>query len=296
MKPLLNTGMLVVILSVTSISTAFSQEVTQERQDDRTLSVGIGFPDMPEPISGRAGLGIGAFPDYEGSEDYAVTLLPLADVEKPGAFFVKGASINPNDGLASAGMTIFHATYSDASGHRTQLLAGPLIRAHGGRDEDDNDSLDGLGDIDASVGVGGFLKLSTGPLLFNLAAAPQDAGDDNDGLLVTFDAAYTASVNDHLTLTSGLSTSWADDDFIQGYFGVTNTQAASTGLEQFDSEAGLKDVGVNFKATYALPNAWVIDGQVGYRRLLNDAADSPIVDKDGSANQMQGLVGLSYQF
>lgn len=296
MKLLLNIGMAAAILSTISMSPAFSQEASGERPGGRSLSVGIGFPNIAEPLRGRVGVGISALPDYEGSDDYSAAAFPLIDIEKPGTFFVKGASINTNDGLASAGITVFHITYSGESNHNTQLLFGPLIRVYRGRDEDDNEILNDMGNIDASAGVGGFMTLSSGPLWFNLAAATQDAGDNNDGLLVTLDAAYTSSVSNQLALSSGLSTSWADDDYMQGYFGVTNTQAANTGLTQFNGKAGFKDIGVNFRATYTLSKQWIIDGQVGYWRLLNDAADSPIVDKEGSANQVRGLVGLSYQF
>jgi len=278
------------------MSSAFSQDASGDNPGGKTLSAGIGFPTSAEPLRGQVGVGISALPDYEGSNDNSAAAFPLIDIEQPGTFFVKGASINTNDGLTSAGITLLHITYSDEPNNTTQLLIGPFIRANSGRDKDDNEILNGLGDIDASAGVGAFMMLSSGSLRFNLAAAPQDAGDNNDGLLVTFDAAYTSSVSNQLTLSSGLSTSWADDDYMQGYFGVTNTQAASTGLAQFDGKAGFKDIGINFRATYTLSKHWVIDGQMGYWRLLNDAADSPIVDKEGSANQVRGLVGLSYQF
>jgi len=296
MSPFCKTGMAVAIVLNLYISPAFSQEITNESQSNETLSVGIGFPDNSKPLRARAGIGVGVFPDYEGSEDYSAKVSPLIHIEKPGVFFIKGASINTNDGVASAGLTLFHLTYADGSTAETQLLVGPLVRAYRGRDDDDNDILNGMADIDSSAGVGIFMKLNSGSWLFNLAAASQDVGNKNDGLLVTFDAVYTTSINKNLKLASGLSTSWGDDDYMQGYFGVTSNQAANTGLAQFDSKAGIKDVGINIKATYALSKNWILDGQVGYWRLLNDTADNPLVDKEGSENQVRGLVGLSYQF
>ncbi|MCF6325224.1 MAG: MipA/OmpV family protein [Gammaproteobacteria bacterium] len=287
------------IITIISVSSpAFSQENTDndELTHKRSLSVGIGFPDYSQSFQAKTGVGIGPVPEYEGSDDYAATGLPLIEIRKPGVFFVKGASINTNDGLASAGLTLLHFSYSEESRHRVQLVMGPLVRAYRGRDESDNDILNGLGDIDQSVGVGGFIALSTGAWLVNLSVSPQDVGNDTDGTLATFDIGYTVSIKNRLQLTTGLSTSWADDDYIQGYFGVSDAQAIRSGLSRFDITSGFKDTGIQMKASYAISPRWSLEGQIGYWRLLNDAADSPIVKDAGSADQVRGLIGLSYQF
>jgi len=126
--------------------------------------------------------------------------------------------------------------------------------------------------------------------------SPQDVGNNNDGTLTTFDIEYTAFIKDSLKLSTSLSTSWADDDYMRGYFGVTDIQATQSGLSRFGSKSGFKDVGLQVKASYAMSLRWSFEGQVGYWRLLNDAADSPIVKDAGSVNQARGLIGLSYKF
>ena len=83
---------------------------------------------------------------------------------------------------------------------------------------------------------------------------------------------------------------------MQGYFGVTDAQAARSGLTRFDSKSGIKDAGIYVKVSYALSQQWQIDGQLGYWQLLNDAADSPLVNNSGSENQVRGLLGFSYRF
>ena len=129
-----------------------------------------------------------------------------------------------------------------------------------------------------------------------LTIASQDVGDDKDGLLVTLDTKYKIQVSDKLTISPSLSTSWGDDEYMQGFFGVTNTQVVQSGLRRFESEAGFKDVGIQLHASYALSTSLSLDSQVGYWRLLNDAADSPIVADEGSDNQVRGLIGLLYHF
>ncbi len=298
MKTLYSTVITTIITIVSAFSPAFSQDNTDKDEitNKRSLSAGIGFPGYSQPSQAKIGFGIGSFPEYEGSDSYATTGLPLIEIRKPGLFFVKGASINTNDGLASAGLTLFHFSYSEESHRRMQLVMGPLIRAYGGRDESDNDVLNGLGDIDRSVGVGGFIELSAGAWLANLSVSPRNVGNDTEGTLATFDIGYTTSIINLLKLTTGLSTSWADDDYMQGYFGVTDAQAIRSELSRFNITSGFKDVGIQMKASYAMSPRWSFEGQVGYWRLLNDATDSPIVKEVGSANQIRGLIGLSYQF
>lgn len=296
MKSFLKIVVWAIVITNYSLTPAFSKEPVDETTGGRNLSIGIGFPDSSQKIKGNIGVGIGLVPEYEGSDDYGVMALPLVDIRKPGVFFVKGAGINLNDGLASAGVTILHFSYLEKSSLAAQLLIGPLVRLHGSRDKNGSDTLDGLGDIDPSVGVGGFMEFNVGPLLANLIMSSQNVGDDNDGLLVTLDTKYTFIASDKLTISPGLSASWADEDYMQGFFGVTDTQAVRSGLRRFDSEAGFKEVGIQLYASYALSTNFSLDGQVGYWRLLNDAADSPIVADEGSDNQVRGLIGLSYCF
>ena len=153
-----------------------------------------------------------------------------------------------------------------------------------------------MGDIDSSAGVGGFIEFKAGFWLTDLTIASQDVGNDKDGILITLDAEDTIQISDKLTISPGLSTSWADDEYMQGFFGVTSTQAVQSGLRRFDTEAGFKDVGIRLHASYALSKRLSLDYQVGYWHLLNDAADSPIVADEGSDNQFRGLIGLLYRF
>lgn len=174
MKPLhrLVTGATISV--ALSTSPAFSQSTTDDSMGERSLSAGIGFAHSTQAVQGHIGLGIGAFPEYAGADGLGAIGLPLLEIEKPGAYFVRGGSINTNNGLAGTGVTIFHFSYSGTSGRGARFTMGPLVRAYGGRDEDDNNSLEGLGDIDRSIGIGGFMNFDAGPWSVNLAMAQQD--------------------------------------------------------------------------------------------------------------------------
>ena len=296
MKSIVNAMIFAVIIITCSATLGFCQETLNETVKSRTVSAGIGFPDFQKSFQGHFGLGVDLTPDYEGSDDIDVKAFPLTEIRKPGMFFLQGAGINYNEGQASAGVTVFHLSYSDEDEDKGMFLIGPLVRYYSGRDEGDNEALAGLGDINSSAGLGVFLEFNSGNWNCNLTAVPREVGDDTDGLLVNLDAKHSVLINEKLTVSPGLSISWVDDDYMQGFFGVTETEAAKSGLRQHDTESGFKDVGINIETSYALSKSLSLLSQVGYWRLLNDASDSPIVDDKGAENQYRGQVGLVFRF
>jgi outer membrane scaffolding protein for murein synthesis (MipA/OmpV family) len=176
-----------------------------------------------------------------------------------------------------------------------KLQVGPLVRYQFGRDEDDSDDLRGMGDIDAAVEVGGFLTYGIGPWSLG-ATLFKDASDAHDGFTAKFAAGHRHRFSPKLQLRSELSSTWADENYTQTYFGVTAAQSARSGMRQYSPEGGIKDVGITFDLDYSLTEHWGITGRVGYKRLLGDAADSPLVEDRGSANQLSTGIILSYRF
>ena len=79
-------------------------------------------------------------------------------------------------------------------------------------------------------------------------------------------------------------------------YGVTGMIAARSGLSTYDPDGGIKDVGVSVNAIYQWNEHWGVTGMVGLTQLVGDAADSPIVDDEGSATQGLFAAGLLYRF
>ena len=89
---------------------------------------------------------------------------------------------------------------------------------------------------------------------------------------------------------------WADDEYMETFFGVNPAQSAASGLRQFDADAGFKKLSFQLMTGIDITENWVVGASVGYARMLEDAADSPVVDDVGSRNQFMAGLGLSYQF
>jgi len=255
---------------------------TEPRPSSETKSISIGIISSSERDHASLGLGFVARPDYEGSDDYQAQITPLIDV-KYAPLIIKGTRV---------GIAVLELKHPKAGLH---ILAGPLAQYRTGRDEGDNNALQGLGNIDDSIEVGGFMEIIVGNWATDISVG-QDVASGHDGLLATLAAKYTTPALNGIRYSYGLSTNWADGDYMQNYFGVSNAQSETSVYAPYTADAGFKDAGMELGAFYNVSAHWGVEAHVGYRRLFNDAADSPLVKGAGSANQYQTLIGLSYNF
>lgn len=264
------------VLTAVSILSATSFPLSAHAQDPA---------DRADKISGFVSLGVAVVPEFQGSDYYVPVPGPAANVEYNGfGISVRGLSASidvvPFDGWA----------------------AGPVIRYRGERDDVDDDAVDALPDIDATVELGGFVGYS-----YNLGALPRDAvdaraqilfdaGDAHEGYVVSLSAGYGAMATQRLRLGGRIGMSIADDEFMDTYFSVDDAGAAASGLSAFDAGGGIKDVNLGLNASYSLTRNWGLNAGFTYTRLLGDAADSSIVDESGSPDQFFGTLGASYRF
>lgn len=261
------------ILLATALSTTVAATpVSAVAQDDR-------------PAEWSFTLGVGAMyePDYEGSDDYEVSPVPVVE-----ASWRDRVWLTTIDGVG-----LF------ASPLKTENLRLDLgVQYEFGRNEDDNDALKGLGDLEG--GATGVVRLGyqIGDIGLGLEVT-RDISGDRDGLAATAEAEYGIglfsgrgwlSVTPHLT--------WADDEYMGNTFGITTVQArrSARGYTPYDAGAGFKDAGIAVGLSYRITDSIQAVGQIDYGRLLGDAADSPLVDREGSADQVSGFLGVSYSW
>ncbi len=217
-------------------------------------------------------------PKYEGSDQYEVT----------------GAPIVAPAGYSDGGLVQFKGI-DDV---RFRLLnlngfeAGPVAGYRFGRDEDDADRLTGLGDVDGGLILGGFAAYRVGPFAAFASYGHQVGGDDTGGQL-RFGGESRFMLSPVLAVTATIGATWADDDYMGSYFGVTAAQSARSGLAAYDADAGVKDVYFGLASDVALDDRWTLKLTGRYSRLIGDAADSPIVE---SEDQFMGGLGLTYKF
>ena len=225
------------------------------------------------------GLGVGMAPDYEGSEDYEAVPLPFAKV-----------SWGDNGNYVLLDGNNMRANFlSD----RWQL--GPLLQYRAERHSVDNKRVKRLDDIDAATEAGLFLLYKSGPWRFGVDAVA-DISDEHDGSLVTLRAAYVCDNIENWKFTTTLSTTYADDDYMETYFQVDSKNVNDSGLSLYEADGGIKDVGLSILADYSWNNSWSMVGIASYTQLVDDAKNSPIVDDEGDEGQMFLGVMAIYHF
>ncbi|KKX32946.1 MipA/OmpV family protein [Rhizobium sp. LC145] len=198
-------------------------------------------------------------PEYEGGNKFEVQPIPVI-------VFTYGEWLE----IDPAGVTV------TALRHEGFALAAK-VGYEGGRDEDDADRLDGLGDIDFAATIGA--KASYSWKGFEFYASVDQTIDGSESLIGTFGAEYQASVTERLILGAGVEAVVANSKHMEAYFGVNAAQAARSGLSEYKPDAGLKRVNVSASATYMLSENWLIRGEASLGILTGDAADSPIVEE-----------------
>jgi outer membrane protein len=153
-----------------------------------------------------------------------------------------------------------------------------------------DERLAGLGDIRASPEAGAML--GWGPV--NLAYR-QSLGDrGHRGKQVDLTAEYPIPLTSRLAISLGAGATWADQRYMQAYFGVTPEQAAASAFGVFTPEAGVRKAELTVGAEYTLLPKWKLQTSLGVVGLLGDAKDSPLVDEQ--ATSATGYVGVSYAF
>ncbi len=269
-------GALAAALLAAALSAPAQEQIGLETTAPLELDPLVEDADAARTLDVRLGL-LGALgPEYEGADNYELDAVPYLRVSWHERLIFRGRSLD--------------AVLLGSDGWR----AGPTLRTRAGRDEDDDAALDGLGDVDRAWELGGFLAFSEGPLRVRINAA-HDLADAHGGLVV--DAGLALRVPfDTPWFSLRVSGTWADDDYMESYFGVDAAQSARSGLRRFDADSGFKDVSVRLGSRIDLSEHIAALVSVGYKRLLGDAADAPLVADRGERDQFIVALGAMYRF
>lgn len=250
------------------------------------------------------GGGAGWAPDYRGSDDYHAIPVPMVSYSWSG----ETAQAPASGYKSSLGLIDVRAGVPDGVDVGVARIATPTrnytLRVGAGyrfgRDADDNSALHGMGDIDgqgiARVTLASEPADPRGFGTFYGVKYEADVTGETEGDTLTLFGGHTLALTPQSTLTLSGHAQWADSDYMHAYFGVSDKQASRSGYGRFDASSGFADVGVEARINWSLTEHWMLIGSLGYNRLLGDAADSPIVDGPGSANQILLTTGVAYRF
>lgn len=189
--------------------------------------------------------------------------------------------------------------------------AGPLLRFRQRRDDDvDNDVVKRMRPVPSATEIGAFvsyhLPLDSNPLhkvVFtgDLTGNTTGVYDGVTGnIKATYFHPFEGGVGGYPLLGAvGFGLFFGSDSFADKYFGIHGSDVLlypERNLRPYTAKGGLLSVKVPFMLSSQIDKNWQVMVAGRYERLLEDAADSPIVDRHGSENQWTVGIAAAYKF
>ena len=248
-----------------------------------TVTSPFELPFLPSPsglwtmtIGGQAALQ----PGYEGAKDDKLGVDLIFGIHRAGSADQFRSPID------SPSITLF-----DLGAFR----AGPAVSYVPARTASNFPALTGLGDVNATYEVGGFAEYF--PFDWVRARVEIRRGfGGSDGVFADASMDLIVPLSQRLTWSGGPRLSFANGAATSPYFSIDAAQSLASGLPAFDAKAGLQATGAGSQLRFQVTPQWEAHGYVEYDRLLGDAASSPLVTQQGTANQVRVGLGASYSF
>lgn len=242
------------------------------------------MPSVPDVTDGDGwAFGIGVEIEYEaeydGSDEYGTEIEPGVIIQKrngDNVWFLEGQELGWRGRL-----------------NELWLMQGG-IRLEGGREESDSSALAGLGDVDDEVVGVAEVRRAIGRDWSNWGAARLMAGGSDIGWLAVLAAGHTFPARDPgMGIDLYAFVTFAEDDFINRDFGVSEEQSINSGLAQTSLDGGYRSVGVSAVGRWRWRENWQFQAEIGYEKYNSDIADSPI-----ALNDYETEIGVSilYRF
>jgi len=214
-------------------------------------------------------------PEYEGSEDHELQGFPMINIIWRDTIF-----LHPRKGLGA-----YLWKHDD-------MKLGVSVSYSFGRDEDDSDDLEGLGDVDGGAAANVLFEWGIDDLSFDARYEHQFTGADT-GFQVHMALGYNVRIGEKIMFKPSARTTYASSECMDEYFSISPGQSRRSGLSVYDADPGFRSVGIHLISIYRIDRQWGLQAMAGYDRLVGDTADSPVVKDE---DQYLLGVGLSYNF
>jgi len=225
------------------------------------------------------GGGVGVRPDYEGSSDYEMTLLPAGTARFDNGMYIQLLGLNLRANLIPSNF----------------WRLGPVYNNRPARSDVENDAVDDMKNIsDANeLGLFGGIEWNNWFVFLDIL---EDMGSAYNGWYATLKGGYNWKISNEWLLSMGAHATYADENYMDTYFGVSAADSARSGLSPYNADGGMKDYGIDLGVNWNFTGSWSLRGIAQISQLVGDADDdSPVVD-EGSETQFLGGVMVMYRF
>ena len=225
---------------------------------------------IPDETNLSVGVGPVYEPDYYGSDDYEFNVDPQIYIKFRNFVFLDDDGVD----LALFGFSRFRV--------------GPTIKIRGRRDQDDNPALQGLGDVGTTFEFGGFVATTFLDRFATKVKVRHGLKTGHRGTVI--DGALTALAfrTKPVSLAVSGRATWVGNRYAEAFYEVSAEQSARSGgrLAVFNADAGFERVGVNATAYINIRERWSLNPYASYDLILDDFANTPIIDEFGNRNQL----------
>jgi outer membrane protein len=236
--------------------------------------------ESPRPWHLSLGLGASIGPEYPGSDTVVVAPVPLIDARWGHAIL----------DTARLGAPFLGGRFAGWSDQFVVHLGAAYL---GGRDSSDDDRLAGQPDIDPTLvaAVTAEWTPGHGPFLLR-GLATQDLLDEGHGATALAQVLLRAPPSAHLRIQGGIGALWADQTFMDTWFGTFAGTSASPDAA-YEPDAGVREVHAIIETRILIHGAWSLVGRVTAGSLVGDADDSPLTQ---SSTFVRSTAGVIYTF
>jgi outer membrane protein len=217
-----------------------------------------------------------------------------------------GLSVFPLFSIRKAGMPPEFFGARDSFGFSIidlgQFQVGPVGKIIWERKASSYSQLNGLGEVNYAVQIGGFAQYWPVSWLRLRSEVRQGIGGETG---FTGDVFLDAVVPfGNFRWSGGPRVTLQSAAAVSPYFSITQAQAIAANAAQpglpaltaYNASGGLYSYGAGTQLEYFFSPQWAAHVLVEYERLTGSAADSPLVTQRGSANQFTFGMGATYSF
>ncbi|MEY3474270.1 MAG: hypothetical protein RL087_728 [Pseudomonadota bacterium] len=238
-------------------------------------------------VEGAVGLLVRQGPSFAGSRDDVLRVSP-AGFLRVGRYTLTGSG-----GFTTVADESVERGLAAEITRRGRLRMSLGLRMDRGRDAAGDAGLAGLGDIRSTVRARLAARWDPDDLWRVGAGISVDALGRGQGAFGDVSVARRWGLGNGDSFWLAASVSAASRQYLQVWHGVTEAQAAASGLPAFEAHAGLRDahLSATWRAEYTL-GGQRLGAYLGLdrSRLLGDAADSPITRRRGATALSAGMV------
>jgi outer membrane protein len=226
--------------------------------------------------------------DYPGSDRSEIKLRPLW------AYQYGRWRLSTSRASAVLGF----ATDAAGPGASAELVAtkdwhiGAAFRFDSGRKASDSPRLNGLSDVARTLRGRIYASYTINKQWSIGGNVSQDLLGRGGGAIAGIDVGHRYWITPNLEWTNGIGATLADKRNMSTYFGISAEQAIQSGQRPFSASAGFRDIHLGTGLTTALTPRWIAFGNVGWSRMLESAAASPLTRR---ANSFGATVGIAYR-